>query len=98
MLAMALLLVLHGGLLGGRGVISRKVNSFKSWTGVPGVPGIDDWLNRLRLVGERSCDAKESSGRTVVSSGRPVARKIRPLPAWANFKAVGVRGERKRKE
>ena len=26
--------------------------------------------------------------------GRPNARKIRPLPAWANFEAVGVRGER----
>ena len=24
--------------------------------------------------------------------GRPIARKIRPLPAWANFEAVGVRG------
>ena len=29
--------------------------------------------------------------------GRPNARKIRPLPAWANFKAVGVRGERESK-
>ena len=26
--------------------------------------------------------------------GRPNARKIRPLPAWATFQAVGVRGER----
>ena len=26
--------------------------------------------------------------------GRPNTRKIRPLPAWANFEAVGVRGER----
>jgi len=30
--------------------------------------------------------------------GRPNTRKIRPLPAWANFKAVGVRGERERQE
>ena len=29
--------------------------------------------------------------------GRPNARKIRPLPAWANFEAVGVRGERESK-
>ena len=26
--------------------------------------------------------------------GRPITRKIRPLPAWANFEAVGMRGER----
>ena len=26
--------------------------------------------------------------------GRTNARKIRPLPAWATFHAVGVRGER----
>eukprot|EP01046_Picozoa_sp_COSAG06_P017646 COSAG06_NODE_1206_length_10270_cov_8.055255_9_plen_97_part_00 len=26
--------------------------------------------------------------------GRPNARKIRPLPEWATFQAVGVRGER----
>ena len=31
-------------------------------------------------------------------AGRPIARKIRPLPAWANFEAIGVRGERERKE
>ena len=30
--------------------------------------------------------------------GRPVTRKIRPLPAWANFEAVGMRGERERQE
>jgi hypothetical protein len=30
--------------------------------------------------------------------GWPVTRKIRPLPAWANFKAVGVRGERESKQ
>ena len=26
--------------------------------------------------------------------GRPVTRKIRPLPEWATFRPVGVRGER----
>ena len=26
--------------------------------------------------------------------GRPNARAIRPLPKWAQFRAVGVRGER----
>ena len=26
--------------------------------------------------------------------GRPNARKIQPLPEWATFQAVGVRGER----
>ena len=31
-------------------------------------------------------------------AGRLIARKIRPLPAWANFEAVGVRGQRVRKE
>ena len=30
--------------------------------------------------------------------GRPNTRKIRPLPAWANFEAVGMRGERERQE
>ena len=30
--------------------------------------------------------------------GRPNARKIRPLPAWANFEVVGMRGERERQE
>ena len=30
--------------------------------------------------------------------GRPNTRKIRSLPAWANFEAVGVRGQRVRKE
>ena len=30
--------------------------------------------------------------------GRPNARKIRPLPAWANFEAVGMRGERDARE
>ena len=30
--------------------------------------------------------------------GRPNTRKIRPLPAWANFEAVGMRGERETQE
>ena len=30
--------------------------------------------------------------------GWPNTRKIRPLPAWANFEAVGMRGERERQE
>ena len=29
---------------------------------------------------------------------RSIYRKIRSLPAWAKFEAVGVRGERERKE
>ena len=28
--------------------------------------------------------------------GRPITRKIRSLPEWATFQAVGVRGERER--
>ena len=29
---------------------------------------------------------------------RPNTRKIRPLPEWATFQAVGMRGERERQE
>ena len=47
-----------------------------------------------RKAAEMTGVPEDQSQRDDRDAGRPIARKIRPLPAWANFEAVGVRGER----
>ena len=54
-------------------------------------------IGRSGCVASR-CGCHPSDAATAECSvqevGRPNARKIRQLPAWATFEAVGVRGER----
>ena len=38
------------------------------------------------------------SQRDDLEAGRPVTRRIQPLPTWVKFEAVGVRGERNSKQ
>eukprot|EP01043_Picozoa_sp_COSAG02_P052880 COSAG02_NODE_5765_length_4055_cov_2.682002_3_plen_83_part_00 len=64
----------------------------------PPVVGISEiLLNEAGLTISASTVHAIQSQRDDREVGRPNARKIRPLPAWANFEAVGVRGERESK-
>ena len=73
---------------------SVSVDGGRTQVWVRSIREVTRLLNEAGLTISASTVYAIQSQRDDREMGRPNTRKIRPLPEWANFEAVGVRGAR----
>ena len=73
---------------------SVSVDNGRTQVWVRSIREVTQLFNRAGLTISASTVHAIQSQRDDREMGRPNTRKIHPLPVWATFQAVGVRGER----